>query len=92
MEFKRIAPNKSFSECGMYRVRKLRNEIYIAERLWSAGEKPWRLYAPWRFIGFAKNERQARNLCRRRSEKAETDAREILRDCGLTSLADEKRV
>ena len=92
MDFKRIAPNKSFSECGMYRVRKLRDEIYIAERLWSAGEKPWRLYAPWRFIGFAKTERQARDLCRSRSGKAETDARAILRHCGLTALADAKRV
>ena len=92
MDFKRIEPNKSFSECGMYRTRKLRDGIYLAERLWRPGEKLRHLYAPWCFIGFGKTERQARDFCRRHSEKAKTDARAILRDCGLTALADAKRV
>ena len=87
MDFKRIAPNKSFSQCGLYRTRKLREGIYVAERCWSAGELPKHQYAPWRFMGFGKTEREVRALCRTHASEENTDARAILRDCGLTAPA-----
>ncbi|WP_284456000.1 hypothetical protein [Alloalcanivorax xenomutans] len=80
------ATPESRSECGLYRTRTLRLGLLVAERRWHPGEKPQHLYAPWRFLGFAKDERQARHLCRQ-ARGPITDARAILRDLGLVALA-----
>lgn len=77
---------ESRSDCGLYRTRVLRPGLLVAERRWHPGEKPRHLYAPWRWIGFAKDERQARQLCRRDAGTGQ-DARVILRDLGLVALA-----
>tara|TARA_A100001391_G_scaffold200325_2_gene184662 strand:+ start:545 stop:829 length:285 start_codon:yes stop_codon:yes gene_type:complete len=89
MRFQRNANDstpESRSECGLYQTRRLRPGLFVAERRWHPGEKPRHLYAPWRFIGFAKDERQARHLCRQ-VRRPITDARAILRDLGLVALA-----
>lgn len=61
--FRRIA-KRSYSTCGLYRVRELRPGLFVSERTWLPFEKPAHLYAKaWCFVGFADTEAKAKTLC-----------------------------
>jgi len=67
--FRRIA-QRSYSTCGLYRVRELRPGLFVSERTWLPFEKPAHLYAKaWCFTGFTDTEAKAKALCERTEAK-----------------------